>query len=226
MTIAFLPLLFCLATGFAGGPALNLRLAAPEGGAGQEKSPPQPPAAQSAPTLATQGDDLDLLPPEKPPDADAVRRQAELTDALAHRRSLLRLHQVGGIALLASMATTVVVGQLNYADKYGGGGDTGKYRTTHKVLAYGTSGIFAATGLLALLAPAPFDKPLRLDTATLHKMSMLVATAGMVSQVALGIITSRREGQVSQRDFALAHQIIGYTTFAATAAGFVVLTFP
>lgn len=206
MTFASLPLLLCLATRLAADPA--------------------PPAQQSAPTLATQADDLDLLPPEKPPDADALRRQAELTRSLARRRSLLNLHQVGGLALLATMAATVVVGQLNYADKYGGGGDTGKYRTTHRVLAYGTSGIFAATGLLALLAPAPFDKPLRLDTATLHKMSMLVATAGIVLQVALGIITSRHEGQVSQRDFALAHQIIGYATFAATTTGFVVLTFP
>lgn len=229
MSLAGLPLLLCLAAGFPAAPALTLRLDTAEGGAAQEKSAPapqSPPAPQSAPTAAAPGDDLDLLPPEKPPDADAVRRQAELTQALARRRSLLNLHQAGGITLLAAMAATVVVGQLNYDDKYGGGGDTGKYRFTHQALGYGTAGIFAATGLLALFAPSPFDKPLRLDTATLHKMSMLVATVGMVSQVALGILTAHREGQISQRDFALAHQIIGYTTFAATATGFVVLTFP
>jgi hypothetical protein len=48
----------------------------------------------------------------------------------------------------------------------------------------------------------------------------------MASQVILGVITSRSEGKISQRDFALAHQIIGYTTLAATTAGFFVLTFP
>ena len=173
-----------------------------------------------------QGDDFDLLPREKPPDAAALARQADLSRTLSRRRDLLRLHQLGGFATIATLAATVVVGQLNYADKYGGGGDTGKYRTAHQVLAYGTSGIFAVTGILALLAPSPFERPLRMDTATLHKVSMLVATAGMASQVILGVITSRSEGKISQRDFALAHQIIGYTTLAATTAGFLVLTFP
>ena len=55
---------------------------------------------------------------------------------------------------------------------------------------------------------------------------MLVATAGMASEIVLGVVTSRSEGRISQRDFALAHQIIGYTTLAATTAGFLVFTFP
>jgi len=173
-----------------------------------------------------QGNDFDLLPREKPPDAGALARQADLSRSLSRRRDFLRLHQLGGFATIATLAATVVVGQLNYADKYGGGGDTGKYRTAHQVLAYGASGIFAATGILALLAPSPFEKPLRLDTATLHKVSMLVSTAGMASEIVLGIVTSRSEGRISQRDFALAHQIIGYTTLAATTAGFLVFTFP
>ena len=33
------------------------------------------------------------------------------------------------------------------------------------------------------------------------------------------------EGQVVQRNYALAHQIIGYTTVAAAFAGFGILTF-
>ena len=37
--------------------------------------------------------------------------------------------------------------------------------------------------------------------------------------------THHKEGQLSQRDFALAHQIIGYTTLVATYTGFLVLTF-
>ena len=180
------------------------------------------PARQDKPS---QDEDFELLPPEKPPDPDALARQAELSQALSRRRELLGLHQWAGFATLATMTATVVVGQLNYADKYGGG-DTGKYRTAHQVLAYGTTGFFAAAGVLALLAPSPFEKPLRLDTATLHKMSMIVATGGMVAQVVLGIVTAHSEGSLSQRDFALAHQIIGYTTWAATTVGFLVLTFP
>ena len=67
--------------------------------------------------------------------------------------------------------------------------------------------------------------PARLDTAMLHKIAMGVATAGMVTQIALGFVTASKEGTVAQRDYALAHQIIGFTTFAATATGFAVLTF-
>ena len=205
MTALRLALLICIAAGPA---------------AAQETPPAAPQAKPS------QGDDFDLLPREKPPDAAALARQADLSSSLSRRRDLLQLHQLGGFATIATLAATVVVGQLNYADKYGGGGDTGKYRTAHQVLAYGASGIFAATGILALLAPSPFEKPLRMDTATLHKVSMMVATAGMASEIILGIVTSRSEGKISQRDFAFAHQIIGYMTLAATTAGFLVLTFP
>jgi hypothetical protein len=186
----------------------------------------QPPPQAAQQEVPPRGDDFELLPPEKPPDAAAVARQAELTHELARRRQMLRLHQLGGFATLATMTATVVIGQLNYNDKYGGGGDTGRYRLTHQVLAYTTAGVFTGTGVLALFAPSPFEKPLRFDTATLHKTAMLVATTGMVAQVVLGILTARHEGSVSQRDFALAHQIVGYTTLAATAAGFGVLFFP
>jgi hypothetical protein len=47
----------------------------------------------------------------------------------------------------------------------------------------------------------------------------------MVTQIVLGFVTAGKEGQVSQRDYALAHQIVGFTTFGATAVGFGVLAF-
>ena len=116
-------------------------------------------------------------------------------------------------------------GQLNYNDKYGGGGDTGRWYDWHKYSALTSAALFAATGALAVFAPSPLEKPARLDTAMLHKISMGVATAGMVAQIVLGFVTASKGGSVSQRDYALAHQVVGYTTFAATAVGFGVLTF-
>ena len=50
--------------------------------------------------------------------------------------------------------TVVVVGQLNYLDKYGGGGDTGRYIVLHRWMGIGTATIFTAAGLLAVLARA------------------------------------------------------------------------
>ena len=54
---------------------------------------------------------------------------------------------------------------------------------------------------------------------------LAVATAAMLSEVVLGPLTGSAEGSLRQRDFALAHQIIGYTALASTAGGFLVLTF-
>ena len=170
-------------------------------------------------------EDIDLLPKPAAPDPEAVARQQELERQLQRRRSMLQLHQLGGMLTLASLGATVVFGQLNYNDKYGGGGDTGRWYDWHKYLALTSAAIFAGTGALAVFAPSPLPKPVRLDTVMLHKISLGVATAGMVTQIVLGFVTASKGGSVSQRDYALAHQIVGYTTFGATAVGFGVLTF-
>jgi len=167
-------------------------------------------------------DDFDLLPPEKAPDP---QEQKALEQKLALRRKMLQLHQLGGFITLGTVSATVIVGQLDYADKYGGGGDTGKWHVLHRWMGFGTLAIFAATGSLSVFAPSPLEKRIRLDTATIHKAAMFTAAAGMLALAILGPIIASKEGQISQRDWALAHQIVGYTTLAATATGAVVLTF-
>jgi hypothetical protein len=169
--------------------------------------------------------DVDLLPKPAAPDPEELARQQELEGKLQTRRTMLQYHQIGGMLTLATLGATVVFGQLNYNDKYGGGGDTGRWYDWHKYFAFTSAAIFAGTGALAIFAPSPLEKPARLDTAMLHRISMGVATAGMVTQIVLGFVTAGKNGSVSQRDYALAHQIVGYTTFAATAVGFAVLTF-
>jgi hypothetical protein len=190
----------------------------------QEAPQQEPQAAQPEPALP-QPEDIQLLPKEAAPDPAALQRQQELDQELHKRRQMLQLHQLGGMLTLASLGATVIFGELNYIDKYGGGGDTGQWYAWHKWSAFTATAIFAATGALAVFAPSPIEKPARLDTAMLHKIAMGVATAGMVTQIVLGFVTAGKEGQVSQRDYALAHQIVGFTTFGATAVGFGVLAF-
>jgi hypothetical protein len=127
--------------------------------------------------------------------------------------------------MAATLTATIVVGQLNLNDRYRGGGDTGRYKGWHTGLVIGSSTLFAGTGLLGLLAPTPFKKELRLDTITLHKIFMSLATAGMLSQVVLGLVTVNKEGQLSQVDLVTAHQVIGYATLGAVGAGMLMLTF-
>ena len=191
--------------------------------------PAETPPAEARPQGTEQGQvqpgDVELLPKAAAPDLEAVARQQQIEGQLQTRRKMLQLHQVGGMLTLASLGATVIFGQLNYIDKYGGGGDTGQWQNWHRYSAFTSAAIFAGTAALAIFAPSPLEKPMRLDTVMLHRISMGIVTAGMVTQIILGIVTASKGGEVSQRDYALAHQIVGYTTFAATAVGFAVLTF-
>jgi hypothetical protein len=174
--------------------ALSLRVADPD---------PGPPSL-----------DFDLLPPPRSPEGDPA-----LQRALARRRAMLRLHQGIGIGTVTLLGATVVVGQLDFNDRFRGGGDTGRYHAWHRGLAVTTATAFAAGGLLALLAPSPVEKRLQLDTATVHKVSMGVAAAGMVAQVILGVAARGRAGSLRERDLAQAHQVIGYATLGAMTVG-------
>ena len=206
-----------LVAGF-GTAALAQTAAAP---AADAQTAPAPAAATPAPPA----NDFELLPAEKAPDPAAVARGKELSNELSRRRSLLQLHQIGGYATVATVLATTIVGQLNYNDKYGGGGYTGRYIAVHRWMGLGTATIFTATALLAVFAPSPLPNPLRLDSTAVHRVAMITAAAGILAQIVLGPITASKEGQISQRDFARAHQIIGYATLAATATGFAVLVF-
>jgi hypothetical protein len=53
------------------------------------------------------------------------------------------------------MLATVIVGQMNYTDKFGGGSGTGQYELTHTYLATATTLTFVTAGILALAAPVP-----------------------------------------------------------------------
>src|SRR6202162_4724788 len=91
-------------------------------------------------------DDFDLLPKEATPDAKALQRQRELERKLAKRRTMLRFHQIGGFLTVGSLTATAVLGQLEYHDKYGGGGDVGTDHQWHRWVAGASAAIFAGTG--------------------------------------------------------------------------------
>jgi hypothetical protein len=203
----------------AAGKAFPLRLVLAE----QQKQPAPKPAPK--PAGKPSPDDFDLLPKEAAPDPAALARQHELERKLAQRRTMLQLHQLAGFLTLASLTTTVVLGQLDYRDKYGGRGDVGTFHAWHRWTGVAATAIFAGTASLAIFAPVPIEKKVRFDTVTLHKIAMTVAAAGMATQIVLGIVTAGAEGQRVQRDYALAHQIVGYTTLVAAFTGFTVLTF-
>lgn len=196
----------------------------PTAAAEAPSEPPRADLAAPAPAPASAPDlDFDLLLPAP---AGATAADPAFERLVERRRTMLKFHQGLGIATWTALAATTVVGQLHFDDRFRGGGDTGQYRTAHKALVYTTATLFTATGLLGLFAPEPYQKrPAGLDTATLHKVFMGVATAGMVAQVILGVTARSKAGTTQERDLAVAHQVIGYTTFGAMTAGAVVLFF-
>lgn len=213
---------------------LLLALPAPSPGGEVPAAPPPRPAEAppeatpappdlSAPRLPAPSLDFDLLdaaPAAAPPRDLGFERRVE------RRRTMLKVHQGLGLATWASLTATSVVGQLQFNDRFRGGGDTGRWRGPHRVLVISSSTLFASAGLLALFAPEPYAKREgRLDTATLHKVSMAVATAGMVAQVVLGLAARGQAGSTRERDLASTHQLVGYATLGAMTVGTVILFF-
>jgi hypothetical protein len=169
--------------------------------------------------------DFNLLEAPKAPVVDLQH------DVLVkRRRTMLQAHQIAGLSTLALMATTVVLGQLNFTDMYTqGGGHTGRFAPYHQAFAYGTTGGFLATASLSLFAPAPFEKRTgRIDAATVHKVAVGLASAGMATQIALGFITARQADAGNGHRlpaYIKAHQIVGYSTMALLSTAAVVWVF-
>lgn len=155
--------------------------------------------------------------------ADSAATNANIDELSKKRRHRLEIHQTLGIATWVLMGASCVIGQLNYNDLYGGGSGRGGYQMPHRLLVYSTSALFAATGIYALLAPTPYKKPLRFDTALIHRIAAIGATAGMLTEVVLGFITARTAdagNPTGLKQKAQIHDVVGWTTFGfMTAAG-------
>ncbi len=161
-----------------------------------------------------------------PEEAKEKERIAKLERKVHLRRSILQWHQALGFVTLAALAVTDVIGTLSYYDKYtANGSDTGRFSTWHEGLGIGTTTLFGITGILALSAPNPYPKPLKLDAALLHKLSMLMATACFAAQIVMGPIMAVSDGKLFQKDMALAHLVIGYGAFAFMGVGTLAFVF-
>jgi hypothetical protein len=198
--------------------AISLALAFPALAAGEPDDPPGDTASKT-----------DLAPPKAPSldfDLLGASRPAPRVDdqALRLRRTLLDWHQGVGLAMVGLQLATTVVGQLNYDDKFGGA-NTNKYAQAHSLLAYSTFATFLAAGTLAIIAPAAPERRDGFDRISLHKIAMFTATGGMAAQIALGIWTTGREGNLNQQSLATAHLVLGYVTLAAVLTGVGALVF-
>jgi cytochrome b561 len=192
---------------------------------------PSSPRAEPAKPPPSGGDmnfDLFTNDKAKQPGEEAAQKEriAKLERKVHLRRALLKWHVALGFVTLAALAATDIIGTLNYYDKYDANGtDTGQFSTYHEGLGIGTASLFAVTGVLALAAPNPYPKPLKLDAALLHKLSMLMATACFAAQIIMGPIMAVSDGKLFQKDMAIAHLVIGYGAFAFMGVGTLAFVF-
>ena len=196
----------------------------------QEPPPPQSSPKQPAATQSSGDMNFDLLGDNKKKspldEAREQERLAKLERKVHLRRQLLKWHVALGFVTLAALAATDIIGTLSYYDKYAAGGtDTGAFTTYHEGLGIGTAGLFGVTGILALAAPNPYPKPVKLDAALVHKLSMLMATVCFAAQIVMGPIMAVSDGKLFQRDMALAHLVIGYGAFAFMGTGVLAYVF-
>jgi hypothetical protein len=192
-------------------------------------SAPTEPRAEPSKPPASQGDfNFELGGEKKTPEAKATEQEriAKLERKVHLRRALLQWHQALGFATLALLAVTDTIGTLNFYDKYTANGtDKGTFTTWHEGLGIGTASLFGVTGILALAAPNPYPKPLKLDAALLHKLSMLMATACFAAQIVMGPIMAVSDGKLFQKDMALAHLVVGWGAFAFMGVGTLAFVF-
>jgi|GEM_PF-1268299 len=165
--------------------------------------------------------DFDLFG-DTPAKAD-VAPDPEFVRQVEQRRSMLQTHQILGLSTLGLMATSVVLGQLNYGDLYAhGGAHTGDFLVAHRVSTYASTGAFLGTAFFSLFAPTPIPKDGEgFDTTMAHKIGVIGASAGMVTQVALGFLTARAADAGNPdglRRMAQIHQAVGYATVGFMAA--------
>jgi len=124
------------------------------------------------------------------------------------RRRMLGLHQTLGLVTVASMAATVVGGQVAVSTGHSG---------FHKATLPVTIGLYSTTAALALLSPpklVSFEGG-GIDSITLHRWLAVGHVAGMILTPLLA-----PDGV----DDARVHQISGYATFGTFTAAMLVVT--
>ncbi len=129
------------------------------------------------------------------------------------RRTMLKLHQVGGFVTLAGMIAQGFVGAKLYSHP------SSSLRDTHENLGAFVNTAYTTTALLAFTAPPPLVNRKGLSTIKIHKGLAMVHLTGMI---ATNILAGQLEGHPELKPY---HRAAAYTTFAAFAAATIVIKF-
>ena len=129
------------------------------------------------------------------------------------RRTMLKLHQVGGFVTLAGMIAQGFIGAKLYNDP------SDRLRNLHESMGAFVNVSYASTALLSFTAPPPLVNRKGISTIKIHKGLAMVHLTGMI---ATNILAGQLEQNYKVKPY---HRAAAYTTFAAFAAATVVIKF-
>jgi hypothetical protein len=129
------------------------------------------------------------------------------------RRTMLKLHQVGGFVTLAGMIAQGIVGAKLYNNP------TSDLRHLHESIGSFVNISYTGTALLAFTAPPPLINRKGISSIKIHKGLAMIHLTGMITT---NVLAGQLENNPSLKPY---HRAAAYTTFAAFAAAAIVIKF-
>jgi hypothetical protein len=129
------------------------------------------------------------------------------------RRTMLKLHQVGGFVTLAGMIAQGFVGAKLYNHP------TPQLRDTHESLGAFVNISYFSTAFLSFTAPPPLVNRKGMSSIKIHKGLAMVHFTGMILT---NILANQLESNPDLKPY---HRAAAYSTFAAFAAATIVIKF-
>ncbi len=140
---------------------------------------------------------------------NAQNRETELKI----RRTMLKLHQLGGFVTLAGMIAQGIVGAKLYNNP------TNDLRQLHESIGSFVNISYASTAVLSFTAPPPLVNRKGVSSIKIHKGLAMVHLTGMI---VTNILAGQLENNPSLKPY---HRAAAYSTFFAFAAATVVIKF-
>jgi hypothetical protein len=138
-----------------------------------------------------------------------VNRQKDLKI----RRTMLKLHQIGGFVTIGGMLAQGIIGSQLYKGDY-------KVKELHENMGMAVNLSYGFTALNGLFAPpSAFSRDKKITSIRLHKWLAVLHLSGMI---ATNILGSQIEDNVSLKPY---HRAAAYVSFASLATALVVIKF-
>lgn len=129
------------------------------------------------------------------------------------RRTMLQLHQVGGLITLGGMLAQGIIGSQLYKGDYG-------LRKTHEQVGLGVNIAYGFTAINGLFTPpSSFHRDKKITSIRLHKWLAIAHLSGML---ATNILGPQIKNNYALKPY---HRAAAYTSFVSLAAAMVVIKF-